>query len=150
MDKINFSSEYHQLGNYLFKFSRIDVSFNKYINIIEIFTEDKVKITELKLSTLSCTNLYKKMYNFNMYTENFIYEVPLYKNNEVTRISCICDTRLICEQMEECVIFRIEKENTDGQSFNIEIVSTFYDFEKFVFIFYFLLLIDVIDEYLGE
>ena len=147
MDTIDFSSDYHPLGNYIVRFVKHEIKNNDSINTIEIYTQDKMKILDIKLSIQSTIYLYNCLVELCMYYQDFEYQVPLYNVNESTMIIGYFDMRIIDHLAEDCAVIRIIKENTQEQGFGIEMVSTYYDLEKFTFALYFCLLINDLEEF---
>lgn len=176
MDKINFSSEFHPFGNYLIKFRRSDLrSQTRFdiINIIEIYSQEKNKIMDLKFDIKTTIYLYGILLGLTNEFAEFEYELPIYNTmGEITRISGIIGYRLPNDVMPKFNAYMnsgdeyqrnmaIEEEIYDNSfpSATIiiskekdeekiaEVAATFnlVEFDEFIYIFYFLLLIDVID-----
>ena len=175
MDKINFSSEFHPFGNYLIKFKRSDIkSGNMFdtVNVIEIYSQEKNKIMDLKFDMKTAIYLYGIMLGLANDFSEFEYDLPIYNTmSEITRISGIIGYKLPSEVMPKFNVYLnnneyqrnmeieediydnslpsatliISKEKDEEKIAEVAATFTLEDFDKFVYIFYFLLLIDVID-----
>ena len=175
MDKINFSSEFHPFGNYLVKFKRsTNGPINKIniVNIMEIYSQEKQKIMDLRFDIKTAIYLYGIMLGLTNDYAEFEYELPIYNaTSEITRISGIVGFKLPSEVMPKFSLYLnqteyqrnmnieeeiydssipaatliISKENDEDKIAEVTATFTLEDFDKFVYIFYFLLLIDVID-----
>ena len=175
MDKIDFSSEFHPFGNYLVKFKRStkdSIYKINIVNIMEIYNQEKQKIMDLKFDTKTAIYLYGIMLGLTNEFSEFEYELPIYNaTSEITRISGIIGYKLPSEVMPKFSLYLnqteyqrnmnieediydnsiqaatliITKEINEEKIAEIAATFTLEDFDKFIYIFYFLLLIDVIE-----
>ena len=76
MDQI--LSKIYNIGNYSINLGR--ALNDKYIAIIEIFTQDGIFITNFKMSLVTAKQMYKFLYAFCYGCYSFYYDIPLYNN----------------------------------------------------------------------
>ena len=117
----------YRLGNYAFKF----IKHSNDINIIEIYTQDRNKLCDIKMNKESILELCDYIHDLCNYNINFDYNIPLYNINENTIISGYYDMKIIDNQKEECITIQIIKENINDQNFFIDIFTVYYDLEIF-------------------
>ena len=126
MDQI--LSKIYNIGNYSINLGR--ALNNKYIAIIEIFTQDGIFITDFKMSLDTTKRMYKFLYALCYGCCCFYYDIPLYNNAyEYVEISGEYKPQNI--DGKEFVL-TVEKVNINGAKSTIDIQFSFEEADSFM------------------
>ena len=138
-DKLNFKSEMHAISNYHFKFTRFNRpnKTDDFINQIDIYTTDNILIHTIKFDSYNARILYRVMRLLLVTGEEFTYEIPSFNVHEVYKISARNELEWI-----PSFIISIDNE-TINCTVNLTIKFTLEEYEQFMFLFYFMFLIDI-------
>lgn len=142
MNKLDFKSEKHKIGNYTYQFTRFDRPnlIDNFINQIDIYNDNNVKLHTLKFDTDNADLIFLAMKALYLDTEPFEYNIPVFNAIEKYTISF----QIICFDnfYNHYISFIIENKALENPSFT-EIHFINDEYEEFMFLFYFMFLIDL-------
>lgn len=142
MNKLNFKSEKHKIGNYVYQFTRYERPnlIDEYINQIDIYNDNNIKLHTLKFDTDNADLIFLAMKSLYIDTNPFEYVIPAFNTIDKYIISF----QIICIDnfCNHYISFIIENNALENSSFT-EIHFINDEFEQFMFLFYFMFLIDL-------
>ena len=141
-NNVNIESNFYMISNYYFRMNRYERRnvTDDFINQLEIYTLDKILLHSIKFDSYNARILYRVLAMLFREGESFEYDIPSFNMMEVYKISAFMD------YMTGKPMFTINIDNqTVNSTVNLSIRFNSDDFEEFLFKFYFIFLIDIIE-----
>ena len=131
-------SSLHKFGDFCIEFKRSD-NRKSVINEMNIYTQDKMFLYGVKFDFHAAKALYRYMTSIGNTTDCFYYDFPSFNPNNICRLSVSQVT-----PFEVHLIFEFQNINDVYNHHYIRM--TFEEYKDFVFNFFFILLIDLVNE----
>lgn len=146
-NKLNFKSQIHRISNYNFRFTRFNRTraerIDDFINQIDIMTLDNINLYTIKFNTYNADILLMVLKLLYGEGEPFEYDIPSFNMSEVFKINGKLE--FVNYDTEVKIYLKITRETTDGNISDLDISFSPEEFENFMFLFYFMFLIDLMD-----
>ena len=142
MNKLNFHSKRHKLGNYIYEFTRFERPhlIDNFINQIDIYNENNIKLHSIKFDTDNADLIFLAMKALYQKGDSFEYEIPPFNSIEKYKISMAILFDNDC--YDQYVRLIIHNKSINNESI-LEIQFVEDEYEDFLFLFFFMFLIDL-------
>ena len=138
-NNLNLKSELHKINNYIFRFSRYTrTKPNDFINQIDIMSLDNINIYSIKFNTYNADILMMVFKLLYVDGEPFEYNIPSFNMFEVFKINGSMDF----PNDQVVITLSISRQTLYDES-SLHINFNPEEYEEFMFLFYFMFLIDL-------